>query len=229
MKNDIFNKLKLFLSIIQTSLEGRILLFGVMLTLLYIMGLVICWMVKPDIFQMLIGLTATHILFGRAAALSFGYTVGLNHGSVIPVSMVIETILVLIMYPLFVLTLQRLVEIEILSNVMRKINKVAEERHDTIRKFGIVGLFFFVWFPFWMTGPVLGSVIGFLLGLKVWVVLTVVLSGTYMAIVCWSILLRELHKRVAAYNPYVPMIMLAAIIAIVILGNILHKSNIKKK
>ena len=52
--------------------------------------------------QVVVAMTATHILFGRAAGMSFGYAVGLGHGRGHSVNMAIETVLVLLFYPLFV-------------------------------------------------------------------------------------------------------------------------------
>lgn len=53
-------------------------------------------------------MTATNIIFGRAAGISVGYTMGLDHIVVVTVNMLIETILVLLFYPLFVLSWRRL-------------------------------------------------------------------------------------------------------------------------
>ncbi len=69
-----------------------------------------------------------------------------------------------------------------------------------------------------MTGPLVGCIIGFLIGLRPWVNLAVVLSGTYMAIVCWGILLRPLHAVLARAGPYLPfaLVMLIFLVAIAI-------------
>jgi hypothetical protein len=89
-------------------------------------------------------------------------------------------------------------------------------------------VFAFVWFPFWMTGPVVGSVIGFLLGLPVWLNMTVVLAGTYIAIFCWALFLRQLHEQVAAYSSYAGLILMGVLIAIIVLGNFLVRRRHEK-
>ncbi len=71
----------------------------------------------------------------------------------------------------------------------------------------------FVWIPFWMTGPMVGCAVGYLLGFSPWKNLTIVLSGTYLAIICWALLLRKIHDRVAEYGPYASI----AIVIIIIL------------
>jgi hypothetical protein len=85
-------------------------------------------------------------------------------------------------------------------------------------------LFIFVWFPFWMTGPVVGSVIGFLLGLKVWLNMTVVLAGTYVAIIGWAFFLRQLHDQVASYSSYAAMVLMVLLIVIAAVGHLLHRT-----
>jgi len=211
--------------------EGRLLLAGVALALIYTFWLGIKFVLSPDESQILIGMTATEIMFGRAAGMAFGYSLGLEHITVIPVCMMIETVLVLIFYPLFVFSWRHLLVIKRLENVFGRMHKAAETHKGKIQKYGLVGLFVFVWFPFWMTGPVVGCVIGFLLGLRVWLNITVVLVGTYAAIFGWAFFLRQLHERVASYSSYATMVLLALLVVIVVVGHLLyrtlHKNNNK--
>jgi uncharacterized membrane protein len=206
-----------------TSSEGRLLLFGVAMALIYTFWLGIKLLLSPDQSQVLIGMTATELLFGRAAAMAFGYTLGLGHRTVIPICIIMETILVLIFYPLFVFSWRHLLVIKRLRNVFDRIQKSAETHKDKVQKYGVIGLFAFVWFPFWMTGPVVGSVIGFLLGLRVWLNMTVVLAGTTLAIFCWAFLLRQFHKQIASYSSYAAMVLMALLVVIIIMGNLLYR------
>ena len=73
-----------------------------------------------------------------------------------------------------------------------------------------------------MTGPVVGCVIGFLLGLRVWVNMTVVLSGTVAAIFGWGFFLRHFHDHVASYSSYAAMALMGLLVIIIILGHFLH-------
>jgi len=76
---------------------------------------------------------------------------------------------------------------------------------------------------FWMTGPVVGSVIGFLLGLRVWLNMTVVLTGTSLAIIGWAFLLRQFHNQVASYSSYAAMVLMALLVVIIIAGHLLYR------
>ena len=215
------NRLK---ATLLASSEGRLLLIGVALAFIYTFWLGVKLLFSPEDSQILIGMTATHIMFGRAAGMAFGYSLALSHSTVITNCMIIETILVLIFYPLFVLSWQHLLVINWLKNMFERTRKAAEARKGTVRKYGIIGLFAFVWFPFWMTGPVIGCVIGFLLGLRVWLNMTVVLAGTYVAIFGWAFFLRQFHDRVASYSSYAAMVLMALLVIIIIIGHLLYRT-----
>ena len=212
-----------------SSPEGRLLIAGVVLALVLIAWISSNFIWAPNTSQELIGLVATQVLFGRAASLSFGYSVGLEHSVVVPVNMLVETVLVFIFYPLFVFSWRHIVEIRSLKRMIERTRRAAEANKDLIRKYGLAGLFVFVWFPFWMTGPFIGSVIGFMLGFRLWVTMTVVLSGTFVAMLGWAVILRTFHDHVAAYSPYAPLVLVAVLIIIIIGGNILHRFHHRKE
>jgi uncharacterized membrane protein len=207
------------------SPEGRLLLAGATLAFVYIFWLGIKLLFSPpEESHLLIGITAIGLLFGRATAMAFGYTVEMGHSTVIPICIIIETILVLIFYPLFVFSWRHLLVIKSLKNIFERTQKSAEKHKDKVQRYGVIGLFLFVWFPFWMTGPVVGSVIGFLLGLKVWLNMTVVIAGTCAAIFGWAFFLRQLHDQVASHSSYAAMVLTSLLIAVVIVGHLLHRT-----
>ena len=86
----------------------------------------------------------------------------------------------------------------------------------TVRRYGVAGLFLFVWFPFWMTGPVLGSAIGYLLGFPAWLTLTVVLAGAYVTIVGWAYLLFDPYIRAAVLGSWAPVLIIGLIILVIL-------------
>jgi uncharacterized membrane protein len=213
-----------FKSTLLASSEGSLLLIGIALAFIYTFWLGIKLLISPDESQVLVGLTATELTLGRGFAMTFGYTLGLGHRTVIPICMILETIYVLILYPLFVFSWRRLLVIKWLKKTFERTQRAAEIHKDKVQKYGVIGLFVFVWFPFWMTGPFIGSVIGFLLGLRLWLNMTVVLVGTYVAIFGWAFVLRKLHKQVASYSSYAAMVIIALLVFIFILGHLLYRT-----
>lgn len=82
----------------------------------------------------------------------------------------------------------------------------AEIRQPWVRRFGILGLFLFVFVPLWMTFPVVGAVMGFLIGLKPRTDVLVVLSATSVAIVLWGLLLDALPDPAGQVHRYAPVL-----------------------
>ncbi len=205
------------------SAEGRLLLVGVALAFIYILWLGITLLLSPDQFHAFLGTTTTELVFGRAAGMAIGYSLGLRNREVIPICAVIETVSVLVFYPLFVLAWEHLLVISSLKNYFDRAHQAALTHQAKIQRYGIVGLFVFVWFPFWMTGPMVGSVIGFLLGLPVWLNMTIVLGATYTAIIAWALFWRHVHERAASYSAYAPVLLVLLVIAVVIAGRFLPR------
>ncbi len=211
------------------SPEGRILLIGIVLAFLYMASLSVCVLFYPAIAQKFIAVTATNVLFGRAAGMSMGYAFGFGHAVVIPMNMIIETILVLLFYPLFVFSLSQLLVSNWLRKFLNRTLTAAKQHHQKVRRYGILGLALFVWFPFTMTGPMVGCIIGYLLGLRPWVNMSVVLGSTYLAVVAWAMLLRDALERFAAYSPYAPIVVVVLFISLYVLYRIIRAIREKRQ
>ena len=196
--------------------EGRILLLGISIAFagLISMGVVAYW--SPQASEIIGAMSFANLVFGTVVAMSIGYASGYSHALVIPVNMWVETVVVVLFYPVFVLSVRKLVEFPRLKRILDRTQAAAERHHDTVRRYGIVGLFIFVWIPFWMTGPVVGSVIGYLLGFPAWLTLSVVLSGTYMTTICWAYLLFGLYTRAAVFGPWAAILIIGLIILVII-------------
>jgi uncharacterized membrane protein len=184
------------------DVEVRILAFGLFLSLLTVVALGIGWLVNPELAARFAAMTGLNLTVGRAAGMSFGYASGLQPSSVITSSVLVETIQVLVIYPLFVLSWKSLVDARRMLRLLVSVRRSAEANQSRVARYGVIGLFAFVFLPFWMTGPVVGSVIGFLIGLKARHNLPVVLSATYVAVVIWAVFFDRMNEWLAAYGRY---------------------------
>jgi uncharacterized membrane protein len=196
--------------------EGKILLAGIALTVLYVTAVGLSRLRSPELFHKLWTMTTTHVLGGRAAGMTWGYAHKLDGRLVVLGNMAVETFLLLLFYPLFVLSYRRLILIRPLEETMARARRAAEAQRGKVVKLGVPGLLLFVWFPFWMTGPLVGSIIGFLIGMKPWVNMLVVLGGTYMAIFTWSLVLQRVHESLAKLGPYVPFFFVGLILLVAV-------------
>jgi uncharacterized membrane protein len=203
---------------LPTRAEAHMLRIGLLLSALMIVALGIGWVLRPELTLVLTAMTGLNWLIGRAAGMSFGYASNLTHSVVIPASMLIETVQVLLVYPLFVLSVDNLLDLPRLKPFIARMRTTAAARRGVVSQFGIAGLFIFVLMPFWMTGPAVGSIIGFLLGFRPWVNIAVVLSATYVAIGLWGLLLNELSSWASAYGHLAPFALVMAIALIAVSG-----------
>jgi len=209
--------------ILFETTEGRILLIGLVLLAILLGALALTWFISPDAAFVYIVMGGLNLTVGRAAGMSFGYASGLGHAEVIPLNMIIESIQVIVVYPLFALTWTHLIETPRWTAMMGRMTAAAQNHRDQIRRYGIVGLFFFVFTPFWMTGPVIGAIIGFLIGLRTATNLVVVLSATYVAICVWALLLNELSRWAAAYNEFAPFALVIGLVLLALSGRLLKR------
>ena len=213
-----------------SSTEGRLLGVGLALTGQMLLAFGIGWHLFPDSVLPYAIMTGLNLIIGREAGMSFGYANGFDHAHVVPLNILIETIQVLVIYPLFVLSTRQLIKLRTLQPFITRIHRAAESRGGMVRKFGIAGLFVFVFAPFWMTGPVVGAIIGFLIGLRPWVNLAVVLTSTYVAIGVWALLLNELNVWAATVNQFAPYALFLAIVLIAAAMHLLsrHRDRLAK-
>ncbi|MEA3370162.1 MAG: small multi-drug export protein [Campylobacterota bacterium] len=207
-------KIKEFVS----TQEGKIFIAGVVFLFGYIISIINLYLFSVKDANNLVGMTITNIFFGRAAGISFGYTAQFSDIAIIFMNAIIEFIMVLLIYPLFVLTWNKSLDIKFLKNIVINVEKQKIKYKDFFDKYGKYGLFIFVWFPFWMTGPVIGSIIGFLIGIRHYTTMFIVLCGTSLAIVVWTYFLKELIyvlNQIGSYSSYIVLI-LFVIIALVL-------------
>ena len=199
-----------------SSQEGQIFTFGVLALLTYLGVIISTYLFSVENANALIVITVTNFLFGRAAGISYGYSAGFDDTVIIIVNIVIELITVMLIYPLFVFSWNKSSKIRGLENFFTKVKETRVKYSDFFEKYGKYGLFIFVWFPFWMTGPVVGSIIGFLIGIKHFHTLLIVTSGTSLAIVVWTYSLKELITLLTQLSVYAPYILLGIFVAIAI-------------
>ena len=186
--------------------EGKIFLSGILLFLAFLIIIILTYLFSVDEANNLVVMSVTNFFFGRAAGISYGYTVEFSDRVIIIMNMMIEFIMVMITYPLFVFSWNKSLNVKFLRHFFISVKRQKLKYKSYFLKYGKYGLFLFVWFPFWMTGPVIGAIIGFLIGIKHYTTMFIVLSGTSLAIVIWTYFLKELIlllNQVSANAAYV--------------------------
>jgi len=195
-----------------SGVEGWILLAGAAAALLTVLGFGVGWIVARDSTLGFAAMTGLNLLIGLAAGMSFGYAHGFGHLPVIASSALSDTLQVLVFYPLFVLSWNKLIDLGRFGPYLARLHASAARQQGWVRRFGTAGLFLFVFLPFWMTGPVVGAIIGFLLGLRARVNLGVVLIASYLAIGLWALLFDRLNALAAGYHRWGLFIAVVAVL-----------------
>ncbi|MFC2057741.1 small multi-drug export protein [Campylobacterota bacterium] len=196
--------------------EGQILLLGLMLLGGYFILILLCALFYPDYLQQLLSITVTNVIFGRMAGLSIGVASQMDSTFLVAFNLFIESIMVLILYPLFVFSWKKLdfVSYKPLSHYLERSKKNAHKYEPLIRRYGIIGLILFVLTPFAMTGPVVGSFVGFLIGFRHRLTLSIVIFSTFIAIILWIYLIKNFEETLVAYSD---RLMIGVFIAIAVL------------
>ncbi|MGC9350855.1 MAG: small multi-drug export protein [Sulfurovum sp.] len=198
--------------------EGKILAFGLFLLGTFLVLLAISAYFWPERFNVLLGMTASNIVFGRMAGLSIGISSQMDTLLLIPFNFFIESIMVLILYPLFVLSWKSLhvISYKPLSDFLTRSQVSAEKYQPMIQKYGIIGLVFFVLTPFAMTGPVVGSFVGYLMGLPHLTTLLSVISSTLIAIILWTYFIKNFEATLIVYSDVLIIVLSSAAVIVLI-------------
>ena len=196
----------------------------------YFILVLLCAIFYSNYFQELLSITVTNVIFGRMAGLSIGVASQMNTTFLVLFNFFIESIMVLILYPLFVFSWNKLdfVSYPPLTHYLERSKHNAHKYEPLIKRYGVIGLILFVLTPFAMTGPVVGSFVGFLIGFRHRVTLAVVLFSTFIAIIIWIYLIKNFEEELVAYSDRLMVGVLIAI-AVLFLWYLLKKVFRQKK
>jgi len=203
-------------TILNTN-HGRILLLGVFLVLFLSAFIFVYYFIDSAFANKISGMVFANIIVGRVPSLSLGYASELSHFWVISTNVYIEMVMVTLLYSAFVFSYNNMLQIRFLDNFFAKVEEYRVKYADFFDKYGIIGLFAFVFIPFWMTGPIVGAIIGYLIGLRHVKVMLTVFIATILAMSMWGFLLNELITLMNMFDSSIIWIVLVIVI-VVILG-----------
>jgi len=222
-----YDKPKSFTELLRNS-EGAILLLGMTLVVSYVALLVVVWLFFPHYYSALAGIMVSNAVLGRLVGLGVGFASDLGFFPNVFFNVYIESTMVLLFYPLFIMSWNRLLNFETLRRWAERLHGSAERYHGKINRYGVIGLFLFVLFPFWMTGPIVGAIIGYLMGLRHRVTLTVVITGTFIATAAWAWLLKHVQEWASKIDDRAPWLIVVAIVIFAVFGLLIRKLRKKQ-
>jgi uncharacterized membrane protein len=180
-------------------IEVRILSAGLIMAALAALYLIVLIFVNPSLYRVLSSTAIIHVMGGRALGVATCLSSNIPLFYTILYNFFLEVVIVLITYGIIVLVMRNVIQPKLLRGTVRQAELTAQEQKTKIKKYGAVGLFFFVMFPFFMTGPVIGSIIGYLLNYKAVNNFLIVFSGTLSSILIYALVGNNIIRFINRY------------------------------
>lgn len=120
---------------------------------------------------------------GRLVSVADGIANGFSEVYLLVQSGLQDVILLLLVYPLVVAVYQGSSKEGPLRKTLDRVRRSAERHRRLVEPLGVLGLWVFVFFPFWSTGVLVGGVVGYLIGMRTSTVFASVFSGHVLSLV----------------------------------------------
>ena len=169
-------------------IEVKILMLGLVLTSLTGLYFLYLLFTDPALYKVLYSTAIIHIMGGRALGIVTCLSAGISLFYTILYNFFLEVVIVLIAYGIVVLMMQNIIQPKLFDSAVRQAELTAQRQKTKIKKYGAIGLFLFVMFPFFMTGPVIGAIIGYLLNYRAINNFLIVFSGTLGSIMIYALI-----------------------------------------
>jgi uncharacterized membrane protein len=169
-------------------IEVKILFLGLVLAALTGIYFLYLLFTDPGLYKVLSSTAVIHLMGGRALGILTCLSAGIPFFYTILYNFFLEVVIVLIAYGIVVLVMRNIIQPKLFDSAVRKAELTAQSQKTKIKKYGSIGLFLFVMFPFFMTGPVIGAIIGYLLNYRAINNFLIVFSGTLASILIYALI-----------------------------------------
>jgi uncharacterized membrane protein len=180
-------------------IEVKILLSGLALTALTGICFLYLLFTDPGLYKVLSSTAITHIMGGRALGIVTCLSGGISLFYTILYNFFLEVVIVLIAYGIVVLVMRNIIQPKLFDSAVRQAELTAQRQKTKIKKYGSIGLFLFVMFPFFMTGPVIGAIIGYLLNYRAINNFLIIFSGTLTSIMIYALIGNKIINFINQY------------------------------
>ncbi|MBW2633328.1 MAG: small multi-drug export protein [Deltaproteobacteria bacterium] len=180
-------------------IEVKILLLGLVLTVLTGIYFLYLLITDPGLYKVLSSTAIIHIMGGRALGIVTCLSADISLFYTILYNFFLEVVIVLIAYGIVVLVMRNIIQPKLFNSAVRQAELTAQSQKTKIKKYGSIGLFLFVMFPFFMTGPVIGAIVGYLLNYRAINNFLIVFSGTLASIIIYALIGNNLINFINQY------------------------------
>jgi uncharacterized membrane protein len=180
-------------------IEVKILLLGLVLAALTGIYFLYLLFTNPGLYKVLSSTAIIHIMGGRALGIVTCLSADISLFYTILYNFFLEVVIVLHAYGIVVLVMRNIIQPKLFDSAVRQAELTAQMQKTKIKKYGSIGLFLFVMFPFFMTGPVIGAIIGYLLNYKAINNFLIVFSGTLASIIIYALIGNKMINFINQY------------------------------
>jgi uncharacterized membrane protein len=180
-------------------IEVKILSAGLLLCALTGVYFIYLLFTDPGLYRVVSSTAIVHLMGGRAVGIATCLTAGISVFYTILYNFYLEVVIVLVAYGVIVLIMRNVIQPKLFHSAVRQAELTAQREKTKIKRYGAIGLFLFVMFPFFMTGPVVGAIIGYLLNYKASNNFLIVFSGTLASIVFYALVGNGVIDYVSQY------------------------------
>jgi uncharacterized membrane protein len=180
-----------------SSDAGRMLLVSIILFLIFFAIIGYAFFQDLLLGRTLLGAFVAHTLGGRAAGVGLCIAFNINIYVTILYNMFLEVLIVCFSFSLFLFSFNnQYFRLGFLQKAIKNSERSARKYEEVISRYGWIGIFIFVMVPLPVTGPVVGSFIAYFLCFSLKRNFISVFSGTFIAIVLWSIFFTFLSEHI---------------------------------
>ena len=194
----LFMKNKFNLRIIYSSEAGRMLIASVFLFFIFFAIVGYAFIRDFVLGRTLLGAFIAHSLGGRAAGVGLCIAFDMNIYLTVFYNMFLEVLIVCFSFSLFLYSFNnQYFRVRFLQKAIKNSERNARKYEEVISRYGWIGIFLFVMIPLPVTGPVVGSFIAYSLCFSLKKNFMTVFSGTFFAIVLWSVFFEFLSDHLS--------------------------------
>lgn len=220
-------------SLVNESNEGQhawIAWSGWLLLAVWATTLVVWGVVEPDPYAQGWRLVAELAFLGRLVSIADGIALGFSTGYLLFQSGLQDIVLLLIAYPPLVAVCEGATRRRsLVGRWLEQVRRTAEKHKSRVEPLGALGLWIFVFFPFWSTGALVGGVVGYLLGMRTRVVFASVFAGHLLSVVSLVFFFDAVAGAVQSVNSgvvrFLPWIVLGLLIVGTLIARRLRRYN----
>ena len=188
---------------------------GWALFLVWSSTLVVAAVVQPEPYAQGWRLVLELLFLGRAVSIADGIASGFGRVYLLFQNGLEDVVLLLIVYPWVVAAYEGVSGRRLIRITVARVRRIAEANRSVVEPWGVMGLWAFVFFPFWSTGALVGSVVGYILGMRTWVVFMSVFTGHFLSVVSLVWFFDFTHETLSALEHgwvrFLPWVVLAVL------------------